>query len=61
LHYAAALCKDPAATLGDLREAVATLEVMERTARQVFGGSHPLLGTLRTIYDMREPRSAGNA
>ena len=30
--------------LDDLREAVTTLEDTERTARRVFGGSHP--GTL---------------
>ena len=41
-HYAQALYKDPAATLDDLREAVATLEDAERIARRVFGGMHPL-------------------
>ena len=41
-NYAAALCNDPGATLGDLREAVTTLEDMERIARRVLGGSHPL-------------------
>ena len=30
------------ATLDDLREAVTTLEEMERTARRVFGGAHPI-------------------
>ena len=30
------------ATLDDLREAVTTLEEIERTARRVFGGAHPL-------------------
>ncbi len=39
--YAKALCKDPAATLDDLREAVTTLEDAERTTRRVFGGEHP--------------------
>ena len=40
--YAAALycCDD--ATLDDLREAVTTLEEVERTARRVLGGAHPL-------------------
>jgi tetratricopeptide (TPR) repeat protein len=65
LHYAAALCKDPAATLGDLREAVATLEVMERTARQVFGGSHPLVrdieNHLRYALAALRARATGNA
>ena len=40
--YAASLCNDPAATLADLREAVATLEDVERIARRVFGGAHPM-------------------
>ena len=44
--YARALYEDPRsdprATLEYLREAVTTLEEIERTARRVFGGSHPL-------------------
>ena len=40
--YARALYRDPAATLDDLREAVATYEEIERTARRVLGGAHPL-------------------
>ena len=40
--YARALCKDPAATLDDLRLAVNTLEGTERTARRVLGSAHPL-------------------
>ena len=40
-NYATALYKDAGATLDDLREAVTTLEDTERTARRVFGGSHP--------------------
>ena len=39
--YAVTLYLDPAATLDDLREAVTTLEDLERTARRVFGGAHP--------------------
>ena len=39
--YAAALCEDDIATLGDLRESVEPLEAAERIARRVFGGSHP--------------------
>ena len=39
--YARALYEDPGATLGDLREAVTTLEDTERIARRVFGGAHP--------------------
>ena len=39
--YATTLYEDPAATLDDLREAVATLLEIEQTARRVFGGAHP--------------------
>ena len=35
------LHKDDGATLDDLREAVNTLEELERTARRVLGGTHP--------------------
>ena len=40
--YAGAICNDTAATLDDLHEAVTTLEDVERTARRVLGGAHPL-------------------
>ena len=36
--------EDPAATLADLREAVTTLEDVERIGRRVFGGAHPITG-----------------
>ena len=39
--YARPLYQAPDATLDDLREAVTTLEEIERTARQVLGGAHP--------------------
>jgi len=39
--YAEVLYKDDAATLADLREAVTTLEDIERIARRVLGGAHP--------------------
>ena len=42
LGYVITLYRDPGATLEDLREAVTTLEDMQRTARRVFGGAHPL-------------------
>ena len=41
-NYARALYEDPAVTLDDLREAVATLEDTARTARRVLGGAHPM-------------------
>ena len=40
--FARALYGDDDATLDDLRGAVATLEELERIARRVFGGAHPL-------------------
>ena len=39
--YAGALYKDDGATLDDLREAVETLEEIERTMRRVLGSAHP--------------------
>ena len=44
--YAQTLYKDPASTLDDLREAVATIGEIERTGRRVLGGAHPLVGTI---------------
>ena len=38
-----ALYRDPAATLDDFREAVTTLEEIERTAWRVLGGAHPFI------------------
>ena len=56
MTYGRALYKDDGATLDDLREAVTTLEEIERTARRVFGGTHPLT---RKIEDrLRESRFA---
>ena len=49
-----ALCNDPSATLDDVREAVTTLEDAERTARRVFGGTHPLASDIeRALQDAR--------
>ena len=42
--YAEALCRADGATLGDLREAVTTLEDAGRIARRVLGGAHPITG-----------------
>ena len=39
--YAEALYVDRGATLDDIREAVTTLEDVERIARRVLGGAHP--------------------
>ena len=46
--YAEALYEDPSATLDDLREAVTTLEEIERSARRVFGGAHPRVPAIET-------------
>ena len=54
--YATALYQDPGATLDDIREAVTTLEEIERTARRVLGGTHP---TTESIADnLRNARAA---
>ena len=41
-NYADAIRRDGEATLDALREAVTTLEEIERIARRVLGGAHPL-------------------
>jgi len=57
--YALALCRDPTATLDDLRESVTTLGDVERTARRVFGGAHPLV--LQIEEALREAQAALHA
>ena len=54
--YAEVLYTDDGSTLDDLREAVATLEDVERTARRVFGGAHP--ATLQIEKGFRDARGA---
>ena len=54
--YAQTLHLDEGATLGDLREAVATLEETERIARRVLGGAHPV--TERIEHNLRNARAA---
>ena len=54
--YAQALYADTGGTLDDLREAVETLEETARTARRVFGGTHPL--TKGIVGDLRDARAA---
>jgi len=55
------LASDGCATLDDIREAVTTLEEVERIARRVFGGAHPLTGdierALRAARVLRETPS----
>jgi hypothetical protein len=40
-NYATTICSATGATLDDLREAVTTLEDVERIARRALGGAHP--------------------
>ena len=54
-NYAKALYKADGATLGDLREAVTTLEDAEPTARRVLGGAHP--DTTRIENALRSARA----
>ena len=44
--------KDKDATLDDLREAVGTLEDLDRTARRVLGGAHPLTVDIERALQM---------
>ena len=53
--YAHTLCKDPGATLDDVREAVETLEDTARTARRVLGGAHPTVEGIESC--LRNARS----
>ena len=62
-HYARALYEDTGTTLDAVREAVTTLEESERTARRVFGGTHPLTvdieHSLQTVRAVLADREAG--
>ena len=53
--YAQSLYMDDDATLDDLREAVTTLEDVERTARRVKGGAHP--DVLAIVHDLQQARA----
>ena len=55
MNYAHALYNDDDPTLDDIREAVGTLEEIERTARRVLGGAHPL--TVGIDESLRKPRA----
>ena len=57
-NYAMALYNDSDATLDDLREAVTTLEDLERTTRRVFGSAHPVAGAIGNF--LRDARVALN-
>ena len=51
-RYCNATCQH---TLGDLREALNTLEEIEPTARRVFGGAHPT--TMQMVQDLQKVRA----
>ena len=54
LNYGQALYKADGATLGDLREAVRTLEDADRTARRVLGGARPLTRSIgNSLHESR--------
>ena len=66
--YAEALYKADDAMLDDIREAVATLEETERTARRVLGGTHPDTASIeedlqkaRAVLRARETPPPGSA
>ena len=50
--YATTLSLDEGATLDDLREAVTTLEELERTARRVFGSAYPTTKAIEHALEM---------
>ena len=50
--YAEAIYHDAGTTLDDLREAVTTLKELERTARRVLGGAHPLVLSLESSIQL---------
>ena len=67
MAYAETLYREPAAPLDDLREAVTTLEAVDRIAQRVFGSPHPIttaitrhLQNVRTLLHAHEalPSSA---
>ncbi len=53
--YAGVLYEDASATLDDLREAVTTLEEIERIARRVLGGGHPT--AVRMVRSLQKARA----
>ena len=61
-RYASAVCVDDDVTLDDFREAVATLEDVERIARRVFGGENPRTrGAEEALEDARAALRAREA
>ena len=58
-NYARTLYEDDSASLDDLREAVATLEEIEPTARRVLGDAHPTVHLIeKSLQHTRAVRAA---
>ena len=55
-NYALELHQDPSSTDDDLREAVTTLEELERIARRVLGPAHPT--AMEIEHMLRDARAA---
>ena len=55
-NYALELHQDPGSTDDDLREAVTTLEELERIARRVLGPAHPT--AMEIEHMLRDARAA---
>ena len=53
--YAMTLCLENGGTLDNIREAVATMEDVERIARRVLGGAHPL--AVDFVLDLQNARA----
>ena len=53
--YAQTRYADTSATLDDIREAITTLEDIERIARHVVGGANPI--TMRIVALLRDARA----
>ena len=53
-----ALCNNPGATLDDLRESMEMFEDLERTARRVLGGAHPLTKGIEIALRRMRARAA---
>ena len=62
MNYGQVLYFNNGATLDDLREAVRTLEDVDRTARRVLGGAHPLTVNIeRALQNARAAFAAREA
>ena len=53
--YTQTLYLDEGATLDDLRESVATLEELDRTARRVLGAAHPITWNIEQALRHAQP------